>query len=124
MEQDNRKKIYLLVAALIGLFLLLWPAMQKEEAVSSHTMPNVEEEDDLEGRLKKLLVSTEGVGLAEVMITLKTKEESTAEVEGVVILCDGGGDTKVKSEIVEAVGALFDVPAHKIKVLKRVSGKS
>ncbi|MBR5474342.1 MAG: hypothetical protein IKU83_02915 [Lachnospiraceae bacterium] len=126
MDPEKRKKIYLLIAALLGFLLLLWPAMGKEKtSVSTNSLPVTETgEDNLEGRLKKLLVSTEGVGKAEVMITLKQEEETSMEVEGVVVLCDGGGNAKVKSEIAEAVGALFDVPAHKIKVLKRVSGKS
>ena len=46
------------------------------------------------------------------------------QVEGIVVICEGGGDPAVKAEITEAVSALFDIPAHKIKVLKRVSGKS
>ena len=51
-------------------------------------------------------------------------QEIMPQVEGIVVLCDGGGLPTVKTEISEAAAALFDVPAHKIKVLKRVSGKT
>lgn len=43
------------------------------------------------------------------------------EVEGILILADGGDLPTVKSQIVEAVQALFPLEAHKIKVLKRGS---
>lgn len=39
-------------------------------------------------------------------------------VEGVVIIAKGGGDAKVKAEVIEAVEALLSVPSHKIKVLE------
>lgn len=42
------------------------------------------------------------------------------EISGIVISADGGGSTVVQTEISEAMEALFGLPAHKIKVLKRV----
>lgn len=41
------------------------------------------------------------------------------EVSGIVISADGGGTPAVQNEITEAMEALFGLPAHKIKVLKR-----
>lgn len=38
-------------------------------------------------------------------------------IKGVVVVAEGGGDTYVKTEITEAVLALFPVEAHRIKVL-------
>ena len=46
--------------------------------------------------------------------------ETVPEIEGVLVVARGAGDTSVKTEIYEAVQALFNVPAHKIKVLKGV----
>lgn len=40
------------------------------------------------------------------------------EIEGVVVIAEGGGDAVVRQEISEAVQALFDVAAHKIKIMK------
>lgn len=40
------------------------------------------------------------------------------EIEGVVVIADGGSDAVVRQEISEAVQALFDVAAHKIKIMK------
>ncbi len=39
-------------------------------------------------------------------------------IEGVVVIAQGGESDRVKSEIVDAVMVLFNVPAHKIKVMK------
>lgn len=48
------------------------------------------------------------------------EKELKPQVAGVVISAEGGGSQKVKAEISEAMEALFDIPSHKIKVLKRV----
>lgn len=63
-----------------------------------------------------------------VLITTKAGEsvpyvtkEVEASVEGVVVLAQGGGDGRVATQIVYAVGVLFDVPAHKVQVLQMVN---
>lgn len=48
------------------------------------------------------------------------EKELRPEISGIVISAQGGGTASVKSEITDAMVALFDLPAHKIKVLKRV----
>lgn len=48
------------------------------------------------------------------------EKELQPEIEGIVISAEGGSSAVVKTEISEAMEALFDIPAHKIKVLKRV----
>lgn len=47
------------------------------------------------------------------------EKEMRPEVSGVVVTASGGGSPAVQAEISAAVEALFDVPSHKIKVLKR-----
>jgi stage III sporulation protein AG len=44
--------------------------------------------------------------------------ENMPEVEGIIVVAQGGGDGTIASNITSAVEALLDVPAHKIKVLK------
>ena len=48
------------------------------------------------------------------------EKELQPEIAGIVISAQGGGSAAVKAEISEAMEALFGLPAHKIKVLKRV----
>lgn len=48
-------------------------------------------------------------------------KETVPAVQGVLVLAEGASNGKTISEIVEAVQVLFDVPAHKIKVMKMES---
>lgn len=50
-------------------------------------------------------------------------QELEPEVEGVVVIAEGGDNVKTIFDVVEAVGVLFDVPAHKVKVLKMSDGR-
>lgn len=49
-------------------------------------------------------------------------KETEPKVEGILVLAQGGDNSKLINEIVEAVQVLFDVPSHKIKVMKMESG--
>lgn len=48
------------------------------------------------------------------------EKELRPELSGIVISAQGGGTPQVRAEISAAMEALFGLPAHKIKVLKRV----
>lgn len=47
-------------------------------------------------------------------------KEMEPEVEGVLVIARGGDDANIIQEINSAVQVLFDVPAHKIKVMKMI----
>lgn len=128
-------------------------------------------EEYLERRLGAALEYVEGVGRAEVVITLKSSgqkivekdlssssqasseedqnggtretddcssdrtsvyaqgsdgsqtpyvsKEMTPEIEGVLVIAEGGDNALVIQNITEAIQALFGVEAHKIKIMKR-----
>ncbi len=46
------------------------------------------------------------------------KSETNPQVEGVLVIAEGGGNSRIKQEIMEAVQALFGIEAHKIKIMK------
>lgn len=46
-------------------------------------------------------------------------KELSPEVEGVVVIAQGGDDSVVKQNITEAVQALFGIDTHKIRVMKK-----
>lgn len=48
------------------------------------------------------------------------EKEISPEISGIIISAEGGGSGAVKTEISQAMEALFGLPPHKIKVLKRV----
>ena len=97
----------------------------------------------LEQRIRDVLKKVDGVGEVDVMLTLFSSSEKVLrvdtvlagssgsgepvvekelapEISGIVISAQGGGNASVQKEISEAMQALFGLPAHKIKVLKRV----
>ncbi len=45
-------------------------------------------------------------------------EQQAPEIDGVLVVAQGGGEASTAKEITEAVMALFGVEAHKIKVMK------
>lgn len=45
-------------------------------------------------------------------------------VSGVLVVAQGGGSPQVNNDISNAVSALFDVPMHKIKIAKMISGRN
>lgn len=46
-------------------------------------------------------------------------KELSPQIEGVVVIAEGGGDSLVKQNITEAVQALFGIDTHKIRVMKK-----
>lgn len=44
--------------------------------------------------------------------------ETNPKVEGVLVIAQGGGNSRIKQEILEAAQALFGIEAHKIKIMK------
>lgn len=50
------------------------------------------------------------------------REETLPEVEGVVVVCDGGNKTEVVVAVTKIMQALFHIEPHKIVVAKRSSG--
>lgn len=82
------------------------------------------EEKDSAGGTRKLM--SEEIGETSLMAGSSGAEqpviekELEPEISGVIISAQGGGSASVRVEISEAMEALFGLPAHKIKVLKRV----
>ena len=178
-------KNQLLIILLVGILLvvIVIPTSDKKPAGSTgntgtsentaltHSNSDEEYEQYLEKRVSEALQYVQGVGKAEVVITLKssgqkvvekdqqnssqtTEEEDssggnrsvqdqttdktsvyeqssdgsqspyvskelTPEIEGVVIIAQGGDNAVVVQNITEAIQALFGVEAHKIKIMKR-----
>ena len=137
--QMNKEKLIFLFCAGLLLFVLALPSEKEEKTEPADLLVSYENTDNeieemtgsyeemLELRVQNILQGVEGVGEVEVMVALKGEEtvsmfeeEPSQEVLGIIISADGGGSSVVKAEISEAMEALFGLPSHKIKVLKRV----
>lgn len=128
-----------MVLLLLGLLLavIALPVSDKKDgktegagtARSFLTGAEEEEEDisktELEEKLESLLSNVEGVG--KVQVILMTGEDKSSrefyhsgdeKITGVLIAAQGADNGVVSQNIVQAVMALFQVEAHKIKIMK------
>lgn len=94
--------------------------IEKDQSGSSQT---TEEEDSAGGKRTveestsdKTSVYEQGADGSSIPYVSK---ELSPEIEGVVVIADGGGNAVTAQDITEAVQALFGVEAHKIKIMKR-----
>ena len=95
----------------------------KQTILTDDSTQNTEEiQSSLERRLQNILENVEGVG--EVKVMLMTEEQQgiyrfgETEVRGVLIAAEGASDPVVVQKIQQAVMALFQIEAHKIKIMK------
>ncbi|HJB94590.1 MAG TPA: stage III sporulation protein AG [Candidatus Mediterraneibacter intestinigallinarum] len=93
------------------------------EKDQSSTTQTTEEEDSAGGTRSVEDSSSDKTSIYEQnsdgSSTPYVSKELTPEIEGVVVIADGGDNAVVVESITEAVQALFGVEAHKIKIMKR-----
>ena len=102
------------------------PEVKSSSFFSASSEENTDAERTvLEKKLEDLLSQTEGVGKVQVLLmTGEEKDRSSfydsgnQAVTGVLIVAEGADNSVVSRNIVEGVMALFQLDAHKIKVMK------
>ena len=121
-----------LLLALAGILLLFsggglfGAGSKKEETDSDPTAYRIA----LENELASLCAEVKGVGRVSVMITLKEGERtdyagskvssvSPPSVLGAAIVCDGGGDEKIRADLTRLVSALLGIGANRVTVTER-----
>lgn len=119
--------------------------LQKEEDTGEQLKEQENWQHQMEEHLEKVLRKVKGVGKTEVFLTCQGTEKKLVEkdkedtvyikdakgnqtpylasqeypkVIGVVVVAEGGDNPVIISNIQEAVQVLFQVEAHKIKVMK------
>ena len=120
------------ILLLVGILLvvLALPVKENEDKLSQTSEIISESEKasvsktELENKLEALLSSTEGVGKVQVMLMTREDNADTfsgtkdVQVTGVMIAAQGGDNMVTVQNIKQAVMALFQLDAHKIKVMK------
>ena len=89
---------------------------ERSRASTSETDSSGGTRQQADESLRESTVLTGSSGSGEPVV----EKELAPEISGIVISAQGGGNASVQKEISEAMQALFGLPAHKIKVLKRV----
>lgn len=111
------KKNQWLIVLLAGILLVVIAIPTKQEEKKRTEVKKETEgtcSTEMEQRLEDLLSNMQDVGKVQVMITSK----ENGQVEGIVVLAEGAKNGVVVKNITEVVQALFDVDAHKIKVIR------
>ncbi len=108
----------------VDVMIVLKSSEEKVLRVDRNTTDSSTEEQDSSGGTRKITnaeqqESTILTGSGENTAPIVEKE-MRPEIEGIIISAQGGGSPTVKAEISGAMEALFALPPHKIKVLKRV----
>lgn len=114
LPKKNTWMILLLVGVLLVVIAIPTKTEPRNSSISIYD-ETVQEATDMEKRLQNLLQKMQGVGEVHTMITYRNDKQ----VEGIVIIADGGGDAVVVRNITDVVRALFDVDSHKIKVIEK-----
>ncbi len=114
LSKKNTWMILLLVGVLLVVIAIPTKTEPKKSTLDIYSANN-QNETVMEKRLENLLRQMHGVGEVHTMITYRDDEQ----VEGIVIIADGGRDAVTVRNITEVVRALFDVDSHKIKVIEK-----
>lgn len=114
LQKKNQWLILLLVGVLLVVIAIPTDTKSKDDSLISYDEIDMSE-SEMEKRLEYLLGQMQGVGKVHVMITYQDDKQ----VEGIVIITEGGGNSVVVRNITEVVQALFEVDSHKIKVIEK-----
>lgn len=108
----------------VDVMIVLKSSGEKVVQVDGKNSHSLTEEQDSAGGIRKIenqeqeqntvMVSGNGENVPVIA------KELRPELSGIIISAEGGGNPAIQSEISAAMEALFGLPAHKIKVLKRV----
>lgn len=108
----------------VEVMIVLKSSAEKVIHVDGSSSSSATEETDASGGARR--ITSEEQESSTVLTTSNgnnspiVEKELYPEISGIVISASGGGSPKVQEEISSAMEALFGLPAHKIKVLKRV----
>lgn len=108
----------------VEVMIVLKSSAEKVIHVDGSSSRSVTDETDSSGGARK--IESEEQETSTVLTTAGgnngpiVEKELYPEISGIVISASGGGSPRVQEEISSAMQALFGLPAHKIKVLKRV----
>ena len=111
-----------LLLSVIALPVSKKSSVTKDGILTDSTQDTEESQTSLELRLQNMLESMEGAGRVRVMLMTGEQQgiyqSGETEVRGVLIAAEGASDPVVVQKIQQAVMALFQIEAHKIKIIK------
>ena len=114
------KKEQLITGLLFGVLLLVIAIPTSSEKKDTETANVSENGALLERQLEDALMQIEGIGVVDATILLEpfTDDHSASEIRGILIVASSGDNPVETLKIQETVMTLFQIDAHKIKVMK------
>lgn len=118
------KKDKLILCFLAGILLLVVALPVKKESASVQQEIKGTVISDhaaaLEGQLEQILSQIDAIGSVQVMITLEplVDDREAPKICGVIVAAEAGDNPVQILKIQEAVMTLFQIDAHRIKVMK------
>ena len=117
-----RRGEWLLVLAVLALCILVLSQGEGQEDTGGGT--------ELEARLERVLSAIEGAGEVRVMIAQRETQEVSAfavsqpqqEVTGVLVVCEGARDVRVRLAIEQAAQTLLGIERSRIEVAAMEGG--
>ncbi len=130
-EKENVKKIIIIIGlsgiALIFISSFFDLGSANTGAESAFSVDSYCEK--LQNQLQNVISSIEGVGRADILLTIENSAEVVYEekseyqtkqiepkIRGVVVVCDGGSDPVVVQRVIRALQSVLDISASKICV--------
>ena len=116
----NIKKEQLITGLLFGILLIVI-AIPTSSQKSSEETENISSNGAmLEKQLEDALMQIDGLGTVDVTIMLEpfTDDYTSPEIRGILVVASSGDNPVETLKIQETVMTLFQIDAHKIKVMK------
>ena len=126
----QKKRLILIFGIfLAALILIIASSQEKESNVKNEEKPLDVYKTELEEELSEICSSVSGVGKCKVSVSFSRGEESSykgsqlvvtspPKVMGVIVVCRGGDNDRVRSELTSLICALFDIPSNRVAILK------
>lgn len=132
-SKGSKGRIILIAAAGIVLLLASIPAGKEKKSdgtgsgFGTYSSSGNTSIGALEEKMSRALSQIQGIGNTRVILTGTENnsimaEEAKSEIAGALVITESGGDEKAVEQITRVMEALFDVPAHKIIVVKMKKG--
>lgn len=116
------KKNYVLIIIGICLVVIL---LFLSETFGDGKTDDTKKANDLESELELFLSGLKGVGECDVLLFYEKQQQSTfsstleEKLSGVAVLCEGGGDSGIKSMIIDILTRLLGLSGSRITINER-----
>ena len=121
----NMSRQQWVVLLLLGVLLAVaaLPVSHEGQSKKWNEEEGTVEKTELEKKLEHFLSNVEGVGETEVVLMITEGgsfgSDERVKVTGALVSAEGGENPTTVQKIQDAVQALFQIEAHKIKIMKR-----